>query len=137
MLKVLPIQSKDEQAELCRRCNIKYNPDLLAYVASVDGETVGMCQFKVTSEGGLIHDIAKLADRDEPVDRKARDASDFEALFVMGRGALNFIDLCGVHRAYYVGEVSDEPLLKAIGFKLGDGGVYEINLEGFFTDHCH
>ncbi len=137
MLKVLPIQSKDEQAELCRRCNIKYDPDLLAYAASVDGETVGLCQFKVTSDGGFIHDIAKLTDRDEPTDKKAREASDFEALFVMGRGALNFIDLCGVHRAYYVGKPTDEPLLKAIGFKLGDTGVYEINLEGFFTDHCH
>lgn len=137
MLKVLPIQSKAEQAELCRRCNIKYNPDLLAYVASVDGETVGMCQFKVTSKGGFIHDIAKLTDRDEPLDKKARDASDFEALFVMGRGALNFIDLCGVHYAYYVGDASDEPLLKAIGFKVGESGRYEMNLEGFFTDHCH
>ena len=137
MLKVLPIQSKEEQKELCLRCNIKFDPDLLAYAASVDGEKVGICQFKVTSEGGFIYDIAKLTDRDKPADQKARDASDFEALFVMGRGALNFIDLCGVHRAYYIGQVSDEALIKAIGFKMGGGGRYEINLEGFFTDHCH
>ena len=137
MLKVLPIQSKAEQEELCKRCNIKFNPDLLAYAASVSGELVGMCQFKLTAEGGLIYDIAKLTDRDEPTDKKARDASDFEALFVMGRGALNFIDLCGVHRAFYVGEPNDEPLLRAVGFKQNAEGKYEINLEGFFTDHCH
>ena len=137
MLKVLPIQAKDEQEALCLRCNIKYNPDLLAYAASVDGETVGICQFKLTAEGGFIYDIAKVCDRPEPKDLKARDASDFEALFVMGRGALNFIDLCGVHRAYYKGKSADEPLLKAIGFKQNAEGIYEINLEGFFTDHCH
>ena len=136
MLKVLPIQSKAEQEAICIRCNIKFDPDLLAYAASVDGETVGICQFKVTSEGGIIKDIAKLCDRDEPADKKAREASDFEALFVMGRGALNFIDLCGVHKAFYTGETVDEPLIKAIGFKPTDDG-WTINLEGFFTDHCH
>lgn len=137
MLKVLPIQSKAEQEELCRRCNIQFDPDLLAYCASVDGETVGICQFKVSAEGGIIKDIARLCDRAEPADKKARDASDFEALFVMGRGALNFIDLCGVHKAFYTGEPVDEPLIKAIGFKPTEDGGYAINLEGFFTDHCH
>lgn len=137
MLKVLPIQSKAEQEELCRRCNVKYDADLLAYAASVDGELVGICQFKLTDKGGFIYDLAKLTDRDEPEDQKARDASDFEALFVMGRGALNFIDLCGVHRAYYVGDASDERLLSAVGFRKNEDGRYEMNLEGFFTDHCH
>jgi len=137
MLKVLPIQSKAEQEELCKRCNIKYDPDLLAYAASVDGALVGICQFKLTAEGGSIYDIAKLCDREPATDVKAREASDFEALFVMGRGALNFIDLCGVHRAYYKGSVTDEALIKAIGFKKNEDGVYEMNLEGFFTDHCH
>lgn len=137
MLKVLPIQSKEEQNILCERCGIKFNPDLLAYAASVDGELVGICQFKLCAEGGFIYDIAKLLDRDEPVDKAARDASDFEALFVMGRGALNFIDLCGVHRAFYVGDIWDEGLIKAIGFKKNDQGQFEMNLEGFFTDHCH
>jgi hypothetical protein len=137
MLKVLPIQTKAEQEALCLRCNIKYDPDLLAYAASVDGETVGICQFKVTGDGGIIYDIATLTDRDEPADRKSRDASDFEALFVMGRGALNFIDLCGVKKAIYIGQATDEALIRAIGFKKDPDGVFRIDLEGFFTDHCH
>ena len=137
MLKVLPVQSKAQQEELCTRCGVIFQPDLLAYAATVDEKFVGICQFKLTSEGGFIYDIAKLTDRDVPEDQKARDASDFEALFVMGRGALNFIDLCGVHKAFYVGEPVDEPLIRAIGFKQNDNGRYEINLEGFFTDHCH
>lgn len=126
MLKVLPIQSKLTQEELCLKCGITYNPDALAYEATVDGRFAGISQFKVTSEGGLVYDLVPAPDFDN-----------FEAMFVMGRGTLNFIDLCGVHRAFYVGEVRDETLLKAVGFKKNDDGKYEINLEGFFTDHCH
>ena len=132
MLKVLPVQSKQEQAALCEKCHILYQPDLLAYAASVDGEVVGICQFKLTDRGGFLYDLAKVADRGE----ENRECSDFEAMFVMGRGTLNFIDLCGVHHAYYCGESPDDSLLRAIGFRLNGEGVYEINLEGFFTEHC-
>ena len=126
MLKVLPIESKDRQEEICKSCGVTYNPDALAYVATVDDRLAGICQFKLSSEGGLVYDLAPALDFD-----------DFEAMFVMGRGALNFIDLCGVHRAYFVGEVKDESLLKAVGFSKNSEGRFEINLEGFFTDHCH
>lgn len=140
MLKVLPIQTKELQEELCLRCAIPFRPELLAYAATVDEELVGICQFKLTDKGGELHHLAKVTDRPAPEDARARDASDFEAMFVMGRGTLNFIDLCGVHFATFVGEVKDESeatLLRAIGFKQNEAGVFEINLEGFFTDHCH
>lgn len=126
MLKVLPIESKDEQAEICARCSTEYKPDALAYAATVDGVLAGVSQFKVTSDGGIVYDIS-------PAD----DFDNFEAMFVMGRGTLNFIDLCGVHNATYVGEVKDAPLLRAIGFREDENGKWTINLEGFFTDHCH
>ncbi|MBQ8330881.1 MAG: hypothetical protein IJX94_00080 [Clostridia bacterium] len=132
MLKVLPIQSKLRQEEICLKCKIKYNPDLLAYAATVDEELVGICQFKLTDKGGVLYDLAKVPDRTEN-----KECSDFEAMFVMGRGTLNFIDLCGVHFATYEGESPDDGLLRAIGFSKNEVGVYEINLEGFFTDHCH
>ena len=129
MLKVLPIQSKISQEEICLRCGVKYDPDLLAYSATVDDQLAGVCQFKLSDKGGLIYDLAPV-----------KDSFDFEAMFVLGRGTLNFIDLCGVHYAIYRGEVKDEQterLVKAVGFKLTEGGTYEVNLEGFFADHCH
>ena len=129
MLKVLPIQTKSEQEAICNACNVIYNPDLLAYSATVDGELRGVSQFKLTAEGGLVYDVAP-----------AIDTYDFEALFVLGRGTLNFIDLCGVHYAIYKGSVDSEEkerLLKAIGFKKTDKGTLELDLNGFFTDHCH
>lgn len=137
MLQVLPIQSKDRQEELCQQCHVSYNPDLLAYAAISEEKFVGICQFKLTAQGGLIYDLAKVADRPTDEDDRSQNASDFEALFVMGRGTLNFIDLCGVHYAQYVGTDADEPLLRAIGFTKNSNGIYDINLEGFFTDHCH
>ena len=129
MLKVLPIQSKINQEEICLRCGVEYDPDLLAYSATVDDELAGVCQFKLTDKGGMVYDLAPV-----------KDSFDFEAMFVLGRGTLNFIDLCGVHYAIYRGEVKDEQterLVKAVGFKLTERDTYEVNLEGFFTDHCH
>lgn len=129
MLKVLPIQTKEEQEALCKKCNVNFNPDLLAYSATVDGELRGISQFKLTAEGGLVFDIAATP-----------DVYDFEALFVLGRGTLNFIDLCGVHYAIYKGEAETEEkerLLRAIGFKRTESGSLEVDLNGFFTDHCH
>ena len=126
MLKVLPIQSKDHQKECAEKCAVPYIADALAYEATVDGALVGICQFRVTADGGLIYDLASLPGID-----------DFESMFIMGRGTLNFIDLCGVHRARFVGEVKDATLLRAVGFKENSDGVFEINLEGFFEDHCH
>ena len=126
MLKVLPIQSKDHQKACAEKCAVPYIADALAYEATVDGALVGICQFRVTADGGLIYDLASLPGID-----------DFESMFIMGRGTLNFIDLCGVHRARFVGEVKDATLLRAVGFKENSDGVFEINLEGFFEDHCH
>ena len=128
MLKVLPIQSKDEQEKICSQCNVKYDPDLLAYVATVDGKLTGVSQFRLTDKGGIVYDIS-------PAD----GTFDFESLFVLGRGTLNFIDLCGVHKAYFVGSVPDEQterLIKAIGFSKTESGFF-VDLNGFFTDHCH
>lgn len=126
MLKVLPIQSKAEQEEICNKCGVTFNPDLLAYVATVDDRLAGVCQFKVTGEGGILYDLAPTT-----------DFYNFEAMFVMGRGTLNFIDLCGVHRAFFDGTETPDSLLTAVGFRKNEAGRWDINLEGFFTDHCH
>ena len=134
MLEVLPIQTKTEQAEICARAGVVFKENDMAYRALVDGELTAVCQFCMDAEGGHIHDLAMVKDR------PFTDRDRIESLFVMGRAAMNFIDLCGVHYAIYRGEVKDEQterLVKAVGFKLTDRGTYEVNLEGFFTDHCH
>ena len=125
MLEVLPIQSKDEQEVLCARCNVTFKPELLAYQALVDGELRGICQFTMDRDGGRIIDFVSLPDLYE-----------FEPMFVMGRAALNFIDLCGVHRAYFDAPCDNETLIKAIGFSRNADGRYEIDLTDFFKEPC-
>ena len=125
MLAVLPIQTKEEQAEICRLCNVPFRTELLAYRALVDGELRGVCQFKMDANGGQIIDFAH-----------APGAYEFEPMFVMGRAALNFIDLCGVHRAFFDANYENETLIKAIGFRKNDADRYEMDLTDFFKEPC-
>jgi hypothetical protein len=125
MIKVLPIQTKEEQQRICALCGVEFNADMLAYAASVDDRLAGVCQFKLTDKGGIVTDIAATLDH-----------CDNEALFVMGRGTLNFIDICGVHNAFFDADYNDEGIIKAIGFNKNDNGRYEVNLIGFFDEPC-
>lgn len=125
MLEVLPIQTKSEQEEIARLCNIPFDADLMAYKALVDGSLKGMCQFTMNASGGRITHFAHLP-----------DAYEFEPMFVMGRAALNFIDLCGVHRAFFDAEYENETLIKAIGFSKNADDRYEMDLTDFFKEPC-
>lgn len=125
MLEVLPIQDKQEQEALCARCGVEFRTELLAYKALVDGEVRGVCQFTMDAAGGRIVDFAALP-----------DAYEFEPMFVMGRATLNFIDLCGVHHAFFDAACDNETLIKAIGFSKNTDGRYEIDLTDFFKEPC-
>ena len=125
MLEVLPIQDKAQQEVYCLRCNIKYDPDLMAYAAYEDGELIGVCQFTIKPDGGQIIDLASVIGKNE-----------LHSLFVMGRATLNFIDLCGVHKATFLSESVDETLIRSIGFKKNDSGIYSIDLTNFFDQPC-
>ena len=125
MLEVLPIQNKQEQEALCSRCGVPFRTELLAYKALVDGELRGVCQFTMNSEGGRIVDFASIP-----------DGYEFEPMFVMGRAALNFIDLCGVHTAFFDAACDNETLIKAIGFSRNSDGRFEIDLTDFFKEPC-
>ncbi len=125
MLEVLPIQSKEEQEALCARCKIPFHTEYLAYKALVDGDLKGICQFTMNAEGGRITHFAP-----------ATDDYEFEPMFVMGRAALNFIDLCGVHRAFFDADCKNQTLIRAIGFSLNADGRYEMDLTNFFKEPC-
>ena len=125
MLEVLPIQEKSEQELLCARCNVPFDTELLAYKALVDGELRGVCQFTMDQNGGRILHFAAVPDLYE-----------FEPMFVMGRATLNFIDLCGVHRAFFDADCENETLIKAIGFSRNSDGRYEMDLTDFFKEPC-
>lgn len=125
MLEVLPIQEKQEQEALCGRCGIPYRVEALAYKAIVDGEIRGICQFKMDAEGGKILDFSSVP-----------QGYEFEPMFVMGRAALNFIDLCGVHTAFFDADCDNEILIKSIGFSRNSNNRWEMNLTDFFKEPC-
>lgn len=131
MLEVLPIQTKTEQETICKYCGVAFDQELMAYKAISDGVVVGVCQFTMNQTGGHILNLAVIQGSD--ITQKARA----EALFVMGRATLNFIDLCGVHIAYFEDTTfPDEAMISAIGFKKNENGVWCMDLTDFFKHPC-
>ena len=100
MLTVLPIQSKNDQETICLKCGVPFRPECMAYEARVNDQLVGICQFNLSGGVGHITDFAEYL----PQGAK----SDTEALFIMARGCLNFIDLCGVHHAFFDADFPNE-----------------------------
>ena len=126
MLEVYPIQTKAEQQELCKLAGIEYDVNKLAYKGIVSGQLVGVLQFAIKGKAGYVYDLENVIGVDNE-----------EVLFVMGRAALNFIDLCGVTDNYFVGKTEGrEALIKRIGYKITDDGGWYMDTAGFFTEPC-
>jgi hypothetical protein len=89
-------------------------------------ELMGMSQFEIGDGVGYIADLVPRIDYD-----------DFEAMFILGRQTMNFIDLCGAHSVKASAETTDETLLRAIGFKKQENGEYFCDMDGMFDGkHC-
>ena len=125
MFKITPIQDKTRQNEVCLACGVEFKPGTFAYqMFDIESEEImGMCQFEI-GEHGYIYDL-----------RPALNSDDFEAMFILGRQTMNFIDLCGVHTCYADFSAGDDRLLRAIGFKETDGKLF-CNMQGMFDGHC-
>ena len=122
MLEIKPIQDKNEQKMLCELCKTVYRPSALAYSAYDNGDPVGICQFRIKNDNGYLYDLCNTAGVD-----------DLEALIIMGRATLNFIDLCGIHTAYFEGDKTRAAI--AVGFREKDGVLF-ADLTGMFESPC-
>ncbi|MBQ4561822.1 MAG: hypothetical protein IJA55_05825 [Clostridia bacterium] len=126
MLEVYPIQQKSEQKELCELAGIVYDVNKLAYKGIISGELIGVAQFGIKGKCGYIYDLENIKGIDND-----------EVLFVIGRAALNFIDLCGIVDVYFEARSEDrEALVARIGFKKDENGKWYMNTDGFFTGPC-
>ena len=125
MFKITPIQDKEKQKEICELCGAEFRPDAFAYqMFDIDsGEIMGMSQFEI-GEYGYIYDI-----------KEAPNHNDFEAMFILARQTMNFIDLCENHYCYANEASAPERLLRAIGFKENDGRLY-CDMTGLFDGKC-
>ena len=127
MFKISPINDINIQAEYAALCSTSVKNGYFAY-AMIDVETnelMGFSQFEIDGACGYISDISP------------RDGlSDFEAMFILGRATMNFIDMCGAHECKADKCAADERLLKSIGFKVTDSGDWYANMTGMFDGHC-
>lgn len=128
MFKISPIQNKQLQAKYAEDCEVEFYSEAFAY-SMIDNETeelIGMSQFDITEEYGYIYTLCSK-----------KGVTDFEAMFILGRATMNFIDTCGnsiCRASAYAGE---EKLLKAIGFVKGENEEYIADMKNMFNGHCN
>ena len=125
MFKITPVNEKAKQKELCLLVGAEFRDDAFCYqMYDIDsGEIMGISQFEIGSDG-YIYDIKEAPHHD-----------DFEAMFILARQTMNFIDSCGAHICYADQNCGDKRLIIAVGFK-EIGGKYFCNLSGMFDGHC-
>lgn len=126
MFKISAVQTIEEQKAVAEACGREAKMGLFAYVMRDcdTQEIMGFSQFEI-GDFGYISDIAPALCTD-----------DFEAMFILGRTTMNFIDLCGAHTCRAAKDAGDERLIKAIGFK-PDGDGYFTDMTGMFDgSHC-
>ncbi len=125
MLKITPIQTKEEQETLCSVCSVSFDADCLAYRAYDDGRFLAISQFRPRDGYGLLKTLAP-----------APGVEDFEAMFILGRATMNFIDLLGLHTCVAERDAGELRLLKAIGFKEDESGRLVADMTDMFSGHC-
>lgn len=125
MFKITPIQEKTRQREICEHFGVEFRPEAFAYIMfDIDsGMLMGMSQFEI-GEVGYIYDL-----------KEAAGCDDFEAMFILARQTMNFIDLCGAHSCRASDNTASEKLLCCVGFKK-QNGEYFCNMTGMFDGHC-
>ena len=125
MFKITPIQDKTRQKEISESLGTKFRPDAFGYIM-FDIETdelMGFSQFEI-GEFGYIYDLLP-----------AKNTNDFEAMFILGRQTMNFIDICRNHTCKALKTAGDTRLLRAIGFKEQDDELF-CDMTGMFDGHC-
>jgi len=127
MFKIEPVQDKTRQKELCEYFGAEFIEDFFGYyMYEVEtGKPMGFSQFEISSGKGYIHD---LLPRPDDFDR--------EAMFILGRQTMNFIDICGAHLCYARIDAGDASLLSSIGFKKNEDGELFVDMTGMFDGHC-
>lgn len=132
MLLITPIQDEKYHIELAKRCGFTAVPFSLAYLAAnADEKTheiiseIGICEFTIHNDEGTITALASLP-----------DVSDDEALMIMARTAMSFINRCGIKNAHFAQGAAKHDMMKSLGFRCGDNNVFSIDLDEFYKSPC-
>ena len=127
MFKISPVQDINTAEIYAKACGIQLKDGCFLYAMTdiESSEIMGVCQFEIYGDHGYIYDL-----------RPRIMLDDFEAMFILGRQTMNFINLCGANECRATCDAADEKLISAIGFKkLND--YYTCNMSGMFDgSHC-
>ena len=126
MFKIAPIQDNTEKNEVARLCGAKSIDGYFAYSMkdAESGMIMGFSQFEISDEGYISHLLPALG------------YDDVEAMFILGRATMNFIDMCGVHTVRAASCAADPKLLRIIGFTQSESGEYFCDMTGMFDGKC-
>jgi len=127
MFKISPIQDKETQKTYAENCGVAFFDNAFAYsmINQNNGSLMGISQFDIRQGSGYIYNISA-----------ALGYSDFEAMFILGRATMNFIDLCDAHECFAAEDAADESFLKALGFKKNESGEFYADMRGMFDGNC-
>ncbi len=126
MLEIKPINDKKEQEKISLACGMKYRPELFAYKAFEGGELLASAHFDIEGRTATVYGMKQVIGSKD----------DLEAMFILGRAVLNFLDLCGVETAYFdLSEEGNGRMARLLGFRREDGKM-SISLKGLFTSPC-
>lgn len=127
MFKVHPVADPCRLQSVCAACGITPQADAFAYEMNdcESGALMGVAQFDIgAGEAKLLNLVASPGTHDT------------EAMFILGRAVLNFIDLCGVHLCLAPERAADVRLLHAIGFRRDEDGIWHCDTTGMFDGRC-
>ena len=119
MIAIRPVYTSYEREEYMKPFGIVPEDGYYVIAAHNDGRFVGGAYVSYNGTDGTVHLMSLIDGYDDYIDR-----------FLIGKAALNFLDLQGAKDITYTGD--DEKLAKALGFKTQDGRT-TLNLTGYFS----
>lgn len=124
MLAIKPVQTKEEQKQICRLCGVDYLEEYFCYAGYEDGRLLSACQFIIRGNTGYVHGVYLIP-----------DTEDDEALILTGRAVFNFLERCTVKKAVFEDTLPEhERLARMVGFDIMPNGERSVDLVAFF---CH
>lgn len=123
MIAIRPVYTNYEREEYLKPFGITPQDGFTVIGARNDGKFVGVAYVSFESENGTIHFLSLIDGYEDSVDK-----------FLLGKAALNFLDLNGVKNVTYI--CKDEKYATSLGFEKV-GKEYKLNLVGYFDEnHC-
>ena len=121
MLEMRPVYTSYEREEYTKPFGIIPEEGKTVICARYPDKFVGMAYVSTDGEKGTVHFLSLVDGYNDEID-----------IFLLGKAMLNYLDLHGVKDVEYP-EVKNEALVKRLGFRKGEDGIYRVNLVGYFT----